>query len=246
MTSALRSGRRIFVAPLIVAALGGCATYLPPEAPPAAFASPPPESVPLYVAYDGFHAGLIVPTAAVLANPGPTAAAIGRLPPRPWTGLGYGDSKFYQHQGINPARVLDLVRSMLKPGNPSVVQVRGLDDPLHDDGHPKLVRLALPSRDFARFVGHVDRSFRLLNGAPIFVAQGSGGPDDAFFRGRTPASIVHECNQWLGETLGAAGVPHSYLADTTAPSLAADLVASGRAVRVPTAPKPTPTGAPAG
>ena len=214
-----------------VALLAGCAAYRPPEAPSAAVARATVATVPVYVAYNGFHAGLIAPSAAIAAHPGPTADALARLAPRPWTSLGYGDSKFYRHQGINPPRALDFLRSMLAPDNPSVVQVRGVEDPLHDQGHPHLMRLAIPDDAFGRLVARVDAAFALTDGRPRVVAPGQDA-DDLFFAGERPASALHECNQWVGQVLGAAGVPHSYLLDTTSYGLAADLTASGRAVRV--------------
>lgn len=236
--SAPRAPRAAAVA-AAAAGLAGCVSYAPPPAPTlAALRSSPaarPAPVTAYLVYNGFHGGLTVPAAAVRAHPGPTAQALAQLPPHPWLSLGYGDSKFYQHQGINPGRVLDLVRSMLKPGNPSVVDLRGVDDPLADPSHPRMLRLAIPADRFGALVARVDASFALEHGAPVFVAYGLGGADDRFFRGARPASAIHECNQWIGDVLGAAGVAHTPVLDTTSGGLAFDLRRRGYAT--PPAPR---------
>lgn len=226
----MRRSRRAAQAVTACIALAGCVSYAPPAAPPLAAlqaAEPPP--VTIYLIYNGFHAGLVAPTAALHAHPGPTATALEKLAPQRWTVLGFGDSKFYQHQGINPGRALDFVRSMLKPGNPSVVNLSGVDDPLHQPDHPHVLRLDIPAARFGDLVRRVDASFALMDGAPEFVARGRGR-NDLFFRGRRPASAIHECNQWIGDVLGAAGVAHTPVLDTATVGLALDLRTSGHAV----------------
>lgn len=224
--------------------LAGCASYAPPPAPPLAAlrgAQPPP--VTAYLVYNGFHSGLTVPAAALRAHPGPTTQALGRLAPQPWTSLGYGDAKFYQHQGIDFGRALDFVRSMLKPGNPSVVHLAGMDDPLRDPSHPHLLRLEIPAARFGDLVRRVDASFALdAGGRPQFIAHGQGGAGDQFFRGERPASAIHECNQWIGDVLGAAGVAHTPLLDTTTYGLALDLQTSGHGAPVVESAATGPTG----
>lgn len=224
---------RAFAASLALAGLlSACASMPQPTAPSASAAAADPTGITVYVVYNHFHAGLTVPTAAVAAHPGATVQALAGLQPQPWTSLGYGDSRFYQGSGIDPGRVADFFRSMLAPGNPSVVHLEGVDDPLTDASHPEIVKLTIAGARFGALVKRVDDSFATgPGGAPEFVARGRGTNDD-FFRGRRPASALHECNQWIGEVLGAAGVPHTPLADTTSDGLAADLLASGHATRV--------------
>ena len=226
----------------VAAALASCAETGRPTAPSAEIARADPTGVTVYVVYNSFHSGLTVPTAALLAHPGPTADALRYLKPEPWTSLGYGDARFYEQRGINPARVLDFFRSMLAPGNPSVVHLEGVQDPLEDASRPRLLRLTIPEARFDDLERRVDASFALRDGRPEFLLRGQD-PNDDFFRGRRPASVIHECNQWLGEVLGAAGVPHTPVLDTTSDGLALDLVASGHAVRVPDAvgSPPSPT-----
>ncbi len=120
---------------------------------------------------------------------------------------------------------------MLAPGNPSVVNVGGVDDPMTDPSHPKIVKMKISRERFGDLQRRVDASFALSNGAPEFVARGHD-QDDAFFRGLRPASAIHECNQWVGEVLGAAGVPHTLVLDTTSDGLALDLVTSGHGARI--------------
>lgn len=221
----------------LLAGLASCVSYTSPPAPTlAALRAAPPAAAPpvtVYLVHNGFHAGLTLPTAALLAHPGATAAAVARLPPRPWISLGYGDSKFYQGQGINPVRVLDILRATFKPGNPSVIDVEGVGDPLADRSGSHVLRLSIPADRVPALVAKLDASFALRGGAPVFVAEGLDGPADKFFLGSRPASGVHECNHWIGDVLGAAGVPHTPWLDTASPSLAFDLQHRGYAEPVP-------------
>lgn len=223
-------GRIWAVGVAIAGTLRGCAGHTGPLATPL-LGQTDPSAIPVYVIYNHFHSDLIVPTAALSDVPGPTVLAVSRLSSAPWTSLGYDDSKFNQQQGINPGRVVDFVRSMLAPGNPSVVHVEGMGDALKDQGHPKIIRLSLSRTRFADLVRSVDESFALEGGQPEFVVRGRE-QNAKFFRGRRPASGTHECNHWIGEVLGSAGVPHTPLADTTSDGLAADLLSSGYATRV--------------
>ena len=224
---------RIFglAASAAAACLAGCASVTPPIAPIASIAATEPDGVPVYVVYNHFHSGLTVPSMALAADPGPTAEAQAQLKSQPWTSLGYGDAKFYEGRGINPARILDFFRSMLIPGNPSVVHLEGVDDPLNDPSHPKILKLTISRQRFSDLVSRVDQAFALRDGRPEFVVNGLDA-NDKFYRGLRPASAIHECNQWIGEVLGAAGVPHSPLLDTTSDGLALDLRGSGQAIEI--------------
>ena len=222
---------RIILGLTVVACLAGCASVTPPTAPPAAIAAETTDSVIVYVVYNHFHSGLTVPSAALAETPGPTADAQAQLTPQPWTSLGYGDAKFYEGRGINPSRILDFFRSMLAPGNPSVVHLEGVDDPLKDPSHPKLLKLSISRQRFSALVSRVDQTFALHDGQPEFLLSGLDA-NDKFYRGLRPASAIHECNQWIGEVLGAAGVPHSPLLDTTSDGLALDLKSSGQVIAI--------------
>ena len=94
-----------------------------------------------------------------------------------------------------------------------------------------LLKLTIDPQRFGDLVRRVDASFALKQGEPEIVAPGHD-PNDLFYRGLRPASAIHECNQWIGEVLGAAGIPHTPVLDTPADGLALDLLASSHAVRV--------------
>jgi hypothetical protein len=181
--------------------------------------------------YNNFHSGLTVPSAAVRAHPGPTEDANAQLSPQTWTSLGYGDAKFYEGRGINAARIVDFFRSMLAPDNPTVVHLEGVADPLADPSHPHLLKITIQADRFGELIRRVDQSFALNDGKPEFLTDGLDG-NDKFYRGRRPASAIHECNQWIGEVLGAAGIPHTEVLDTTSDGLALDLKDSGHAISI--------------
>ena len=149
--------------------LSACTAGAPPLAPSAQVARQDAGGVTVYVVYNHFHSGLTVPRASIVAAPGPTAEALRVLHPQPWTSLGYGDAKFYEQRGINAGRVLDFFRSMLAPGNPSVVHLEGVDDPLKDASRPTILRLTISRARLPDLIARVDASFALHDGKPEFL-----------------------------------------------------------------------------
>lgn len=203
--------------------------------PGAARLYPPPvgggRPVTVYVTYNHFHSDLNVPTAELVRGGGPIAEAVAQLKPEPWTVLGWGDAKFYQGRGWSPARIADLVRSMLWPWNPSVVHLAGTRDPLDDDSHPQTLRLQISPEGLQRLKARLDASFALRNGRPIAIAPGHA-PDALFFEGRERASAIHVCNHWTAQLLNAAGAPITPVLDLPSDGMALDLKLRAQAVPI--------------
>ena len=73
---------------------------------------------------------------------------------------------------------------------------------------PGLSWIFLSDAQLAALIGTVEGSFsRDAAGAPIPLGGEGFGDYDAFFRAEGQFNIFHTCNQWIGETLRAAGVP---------------------------------------
>ncbi len=194
--------------------------------------APGAPSVTVYVAYDGFHSNLIVPTGALRTRAGATAEALSRLPRTPWVAIGWGDFRYYQERGPLSRRWPDFLRALFRPGNRSVLHLAGRWTPTGDPTHPGERRLVLSAAGFERLVARADRSFVLRSGRPVIVAPGHA-PDSLFFASNETFSILKVCNHWTGQLLGAAGIPITPVADTLSRGLEADLDMRALARRQP-------------
>jgi hypothetical protein len=197
---------------------------------PALFPVPEGETgVTVYVLDNGYHSEVVVPTARLAARGGPAAQALKSVPSWPWTSLGWGDARYYIESGISGPRILDGLRALFAPNNPSVVMVeplRASPERLYRRGG--VVRLRLSDAGFERLAARVDRSFRLEGGRPV-LHPAPGWGDTRFFDSGETFSLLHLCNHWTGETLNAAGVPARPVLDTLAAGLVLDLRISGAA-----------------
>jgi hypothetical protein len=190
------------------------------------------EAVTVYVIYNAFHSDLVVPAEALRAHGagGATVAATARLKPSSHLAIGWGDMRFYRGQGLGPDRALDLLRVAVWPGNATTVHLQRSGDPRLELGDWSAVRLRLAPADFTALVRRIDAAFALRNGQPIAPAD-AVLPDEIFFHGVGTASILNDCNHWIGDLVGAAGAPHNRTLDATSWGLALDLRLRGGAVR---------------
>jgi hypothetical protein len=181
------------------------------------------EAVAIWLIDNGVHSDIVVPRALIADRNDPLALALRRTTDRTWVALGWGDAGFYTASGFSTARVLDGLRALFAPGNPSVVHIEGLPgrpDRIYHNG----VRLIFVSPAGLRaMVGRVD-SFLALDaaGAPIPAGLPSR-PDDRFFRSVEHFSVLHVCNHWVAELLAAAGLPVTPVIDILPAGLNLDL-----------------------
>ena len=167
-----------------------------------AVAEPMPE---VFVAFDRYHADLLLPRAAVASRAGPLREAAAAVKGGGWIAVGYGDAAFYQGRGAGLARAADLARAVLKPRNPSVLHVQPIDGPDTVRAEDHLLVVAVTPGQMEALLAHVDRNFALEGGRPRLV---SAPPDNGvFYAGAEPASALHDCNAWIAETLTAVGLP---------------------------------------
>jgi uncharacterized protein (TIGR02117 family) len=210
---------------------------------------PPAPGTPtseVFVASHGYHAGIIVPRAALAeAASRRGLIALGTLATR-FGGfdrleIGWGDEGFYRE--VPTARSLTValaLRALFRPGNPSVLHVVGVGaDPRAAFPNSDLVRLDLGEVGFARLADKLDASFaRGEGGLPVDLGPGLYGTS-LFFRANGAFHLFNVCNHWLAGLLDAAGVPTAPVPATLPYGLLLDLKWRSGLARLPAlAPKP--------
>ncbi len=144
----------------------------------------------------------------------------------PWLEVGWGDEGFYRDVPTVASLNVGLaLRALFRPGNPSVVQVVGVQgEPPAVFRHSDIVRLDLTEAGFVRLAAKVDATF--------FQPAGGKGPDalgpglygaSLFFRAVGAFHIFNVCNHWIADLLDAAGIPTVRLLATLPAGLLLDL-----------------------
>ncbi|PEN08754.1 hypothetical protein CRI93_03080 [Longimonas halophila] len=150
----------------------------------------------VYVVRHGWHAGLVMPRAALGDAAWPV---LGDFPPTAYVEVGWGEAAYYP----NPdAGLGTLLRAGLWPTK-SVVHMAVFDEPVTD---------AFPQHDIAaiqvsRAGLHQVAAFvrqSMHNAHPDPVASGHYH-ESAFFLSRLPYHGLNNCNQWAAHALRAAG-----------------------------------------
>lgn len=205
---------------LALLTLGGAALVTARPSDPALW--PPPRDAPTIeaiVVSNGYHAGIVLPRAAIaeLASERGYPALIAvtqRFAAYGWIEFGWGDREFYQSVPTPGDLSLRLaLRALFLPGNATVLHVVGL---AHDPAQVfagDFVRVPLSRDGFDRMLAQLDATFVPPQGGALpDLGRGLYGPS-LFYPARGTFSILHVCNHWVGDLLGAAGLP-------TAPVLA--------------------------
>jgi len=206
---------------LALSMLGAVAVVTARPADPTLWPAPPDaRRVDIVVTSNGYHAGVALPRAALaeLASERGYPAIIAvtqRFAPFEWIEFGWGDREFYRAVPTAADVTLSLaLRALFAPGNTTVVHVAGLNaDPEHAFSSAEFVRASLSTAGFDRLLAKLDATF--------VAPQGGALPDfgpglygaSLFYPANGTFSILHVCNHWIDDLLGAAGLP-------TAPVLA--------------------------
>jgi uncharacterized protein (TIGR02117 family) len=198
------AGLSIVLAALLLAAFlvrtPGDASLYPPRA---------GEAARIFLVDNGFHSDLALPRAEVERLSPAVAATAGRLGTGDWLVVGWGDARFYTQSGFSSARLLDGLRALFWPGNPSVIRVQVLRPaPPRAFEASAVTPIDLSRRGFARLVAGLDQSLRRDGaGAPIAAAGVREDPGAHYFESVEHFSIMHVCNHWTGALLSRAGLP---------------------------------------
>jgi hypothetical protein len=188
------------------------------------------DSVTVWVADNGFHSDLVLPTERLRARGGPMAEALKAMPPTPFVAIGWGDAKFFTDSSPAQGRILDGLRALFAPGNPSVVRIDPLNRPPAEAYRETVLELQLSRAGFERLVRHLDRSFTLTLEpvAPLPKAPF----DSRYFRSREQFSVLHDCNDWTAQMISAAGAPTRPAVDALSAGLDWDLMTEDGAKRL--------------
>lgn len=158
------------------------------------------DGITVYVATNGVHTGIIVPTRAEGMDWSPLVRPAHIADPRyagRWLWFGWGEREFY----LNTPTWRDLspriaARAVIGSDR-TLVHVDHLLYPW-DDAHP--VRLSPAA--YRRLSAAIRASFDPADTRPIR----GYGPADVFYPARGRYDLVRTCNWWTGQMLAAAGV----------------------------------------
>jgi hypothetical protein len=177
----------------------------------------------VFVVDNGFHSNLVVPRAALFAQPHAAALATALVTDKPWVSIGWGDAKYYTEQGFGLGRMFSGLRALLLPGNRSVVHIEGLNgepDKVYASG---VKSIQLSNAGLEKALGRVDKSLAMDGDGQPQRSDGPHQADEGFFHSVEHFSLVHLCNHWTADLLDAAGVPTTPVIDTLPAGLEFDL-----------------------
>ncbi|RXT55444.1 hypothetical protein B6S44_10040 [Bosea sp. Tri-44] len=170
-------------------------------------AQPGERNVTIYVASNGFHTDIVLPTVGADKDWRPLLAVSPLTEPyrdAPFVAFGWGAETAYTELGTLADLSLGLILKSTAFDR-SVVHVQPV----------AAVRTGTDLRSFTiseagyrALVGHVEASLQLDEaGGPVILPGVSHGAGDAFLRGRHRFWLLRSCNVWVGEGLRKAGLP---------------------------------------
>jgi uncharacterized protein (TIGR02117 family) len=205
---------------------------------------PPPAGAPateVFVVSHGYHAGILVPRKSLTEQGSRRGlSALGYVATR-FAGydqleIGWGDEGFYREVPTPESLTVALaLRALLRPGNPSVLQVVGINNgPRVMFPNSDLVRIDLGEAGFERLADKLDATFaRGQDGSlPEELGPGLYGAS-LFFRATGAFHLFNVCNHWVAGLLAAAGVPTAPVLATLPFGLLLDLEWRSNLVRLP-------------
>jgi uncharacterized protein (TIGR02117 family) len=187
-------------------------------------------TVDVYVVSNGYHAGLALPRAALAEFASgrgyPALIAVSqRFAPHEWIEFGWGDREFYRAvPAVGDVTLRLALRALFFPGNTTVLHVVGFaGDPARAFTSAELVRVPLSMTGFDRMLAKLDATFvPPEKGALPDLGRGLYGPS-LFYPATGTFNVLRVCNHWIGELLGAAGLPAAPVLATVPQGLLLDL-----------------------
>jgi uncharacterized protein (TIGR02117 family) len=184
----------------------------------------------VFVVSHGYHAGIVVPRKS-LAEQGSRRglSALGYVATRfadyDRLEIGWGDECFYREVPTPGSLTVALaLRALLRPDNPSVLHVVGVQNELRvmfPDSD--LVGIDLGEVGFDRLADKLDATFAHgQDGLPEELGPGLYGAS-MFFRANGAFHLFNVCNHWIAGLLDAAGVPTARVLATLPFGLLLDL-----------------------
>jgi uncharacterized protein (TIGR02117 family) len=182
-------------------------------------------SVEIAVVSHGYHTGLVLPRAVLLAEASRQGFSAlifvaTRFSAYPFLEIGWGEEEFYRQVPAPGSLGVGMaLRALLRPGNRSVLHLVGLEDePRRMFPDSEVLGVRLTEAGFRRMLQEVDRTFALDGRLPQEMGQGLYGPS-LFFRANGSFSLLNLCNHWTGRMLAAGGLSGWPVLATLAPGL---------------------------
>jgi uncharacterized protein (TIGR02117 family) len=166
------------------------------------------EGVRIYVRTNGIHTWIMVPTVSVDMDWRPLAPGSDLKDPRWGNGnyiaFGYGNREVY----LNTPTWADL-----RPGDAFAAAFGTGSSLIHADHNndpqpgPAQRPITLSREEYRRLVAYIRASFRTDAQGRTLPIPGRGyGQTDAFYEASGTYTALHNCNEWVGGALRAAGV----------------------------------------
>jgi uncharacterized protein (TIGR02117 family) len=193
--------------------IGGAAWITARPADPMLWPPRDGRTVEIYLVSNGYHSGVALPRAALAEFASgrgyPALIAVAqRFSQFDWVEFGWGDRDFYQSVPTAGHATLSLALRALFARGPTVLHVVGIGgDPVQAFTSADLVKVPLSGNGFDQMLAKLDATFVPPQaGALPDLGRGLYGPS-LFYPATGTFGITRVCNHWIGDLLGAAGLP---------------------------------------
>jgi uncharacterized protein (TIGR02117 family) len=193
--------------------VGGAAWIAARPADPMLWPARDERIVDVYVVSNGYHAGLALPRArlAKFASGRGYPALIAvtqRFAAFDWIEFGWGEREFYRSvPAVGDMNLWLALRALFSPGNKTVVHVVGISGEPTQAFEAEMMKVPLSWNGFDQMLQKLEATFvPPQNGALPDLGRGLYGPS-LFYPANGTFGIARVCNHWIGELLGAAGLP---------------------------------------
>jgi uncharacterized protein (TIGR02117 family) len=156
----------------------------------------------IYVATNGYHTGIVVPTVSDAIDWRTKVRAEDLADPAQsgnWLLFGWGDREFYLNTPTWQDLTLHTVLVAVVGSGSSLVHVDHLDEP---SDAVDIRAIQLSDAEYRRLAAFIVDSFARNGGKSIT----GYGPRDIFYSGSGRYSLVYTCNTWTADALAAGGV----------------------------------------
>jgi len=164
----------------------------------------PDRGIAIYLADNGIHADIIMPTVAEGLDWRPLLPKRDFAAPDPnarWVAFGSGEERVYLEtphwRDIKPKTIWSAIA-----GGRRVMHVEWVSNPTY-----AVREIHLRPEEYRRLWAAIRSDFaRDANGRPMHLDHPGYGPADAFYRATGKASAIRTCNSWAADRLRLAGV----------------------------------------
>ena len=174
---------------------------------PSLYPATGPHPITVYVVNNGFHTDLVLPRHELTVGQGPLGLVADQgAAGQAWVYLGWGDARFFVEEGPIEKRWADGLRALFRPGNASVLMVRGGPDPETYYAKEARQRLTLTRAGYGRLVAQIESQMVTTpeGEAALSVVRASDGV--RFYRHSQGFWLGRLCNHWTLDGLRAAGL----------------------------------------